>query len=209
VFGEANLLGADYRIALVSTTGADVASSIGMRIAVDGGAAGQPDPDTFLMPGGDVCPRTPVMREPVDAARELAGRSGRVASVCSGAFVLGAAGLLDGRRVTTHWKIADRLAARHPKTRVEPDALYVRDGTVYTPAGVTAGIDLALALVEEDHGPDVSREVARSRVVYLQRAGGRSQLRSPGGGVQPTARRAIVPISRAVQNAPSGPWAMP
>jgi transcriptional regulator GlxA family with amidase domain len=185
VFGEANLLGADYRIALVSTTGADVASSIGMRIAVDGSAATQPDPDTFLMPGGDVYPRVPVTRDLVDATRELAARSGRVASVCSGAFVLGATGLLDGRRATTHWKIAAELAARHPKTRVEPDAIYVRDGTVYTSAGVTAGIDLALALVEEDHGPEVSREVARSLVVYLQRAGGQSQFSASLQGPPP------------------------
>ncbi|MFI6340851.1 GlxA family transcriptional regulator [Streptomyces sp. NPDC050535] len=185
VFGEANLLGADYRIALVSTTGADVASSIGMRIAVDGRAVTQPDPHTFLVPGGDIYPRTPVTRDLAEAAKDLAARSGRVASVCSGAFVLGASGLLDGRRATTHWKIAGELAARHPKTRVEPDAIYVRDGTVYTSAGVTAGIDLALALVEEDHGPDVSREVARSLVVYLQRAGGQSQFSAPLQGPPP------------------------
>ncbi|SEC25672.1 Transcriptional regulator GlxA family, contains an amidase domain and an AraC-type DNA-binding HTH domain [Streptomyces misionensis] len=185
VFGEANLLGADYRITLVSTTGADVASSIGMRIAVDGSAATQPDPDTFLMPGGDVYPRTPVTRDLVEAARDLAARSGRVASVCSGAFVLGATGLLDGKRATTHWKIADRLAALHPRTRVEPDAIYVRDGTVYTSAGVTAGIDLALALVEEDHGPDLAREVARSLVVYLQRPGGQSWFSAPLQGPPP------------------------
>ncbi|MFE6489430.1 GlxA family transcriptional regulator [Streptomyces sp. NPDC057757] len=185
VFGEANLLGADYRIVLVSTTGATVASSIGMRIAVDGSAATEPDPDTFLVPGGDIYPRTPVTRELVEAARDLATRSGRVASVCSGAFVLGATGLLDGKRATTHWKVAGELAARHPKTRVEPDAIYVRDGTVYTSAGVTAGIDLALALVEEDHGSDVSREVARSLVVYLQRAGGQSQFSAPLQGPPP------------------------
>ncbi|MET8563817.1 GlxA family transcriptional regulator [Streptomyces flaveolus] len=185
VFGEANLLGADYGIALVSTTGADVVSSMGMRIAVDGSAATEPDPDTFLVPGGDVYPRTPVARDLVEATRDLAARSGRVASVCSGAFVLGATGLLDGKRATTHWKIANQLAARYPKTRVEPDAIYVRDGTTYTSAGVTAGIDLALALVEEDQGPDVSREVARSLVVYLQRAGGQSQFSAPLQGPPP------------------------
>jgi transcriptional regulator GlxA family with amidase domain len=105
--------------------------------------------------------------------------------VCSGAFVLGAAGLLDGKQVTTHWKIASELAARHPKARVEPDAIYVRDGTTYTSAGVTAGIDLALALIEEDHGVDVSREVARFLVVYLQRAGGQSQFSAPLQGPPP------------------------
>lgn len=199
VFGEANLLGADYRITLVSTTGADVTSSIGMRIAVDGSAAEEPDPDTFLMPGGDVHPRTPVTRDLAEAAGDLAGRAGRIASVCSGAFVLGATGLLDGKRATTHWKIAGELAARHPKAHVEPDAIYVRDGSTYTSAGVTAGIDLALALVEEDHGPDLSREVARSLVVYLQRAGGQSQFSAPLEGPPPRspALRRIVDLVTA------------
>ncbi|MEU0031346.1 GlxA family transcriptional regulator [Streptomyces sp. NPDC006335] len=185
VFGEANLLGADYRIVLLSTTGADVTSSIGMRIAVDGSATAQTDSDTLLVPGGAIYPRTPVTRDLARATGNLAARAGRVASVCSGAFVLGATGLLDGRRATTHWKIAGELATRHPKARVEPDAIYVRDGTMYTSAGVTAGIDLALALVEEDHGPDVSREVARSLVVYPQRAGGQSQFSAPLRGSPP------------------------
>ncbi|MFF4897852.1 GlxA family transcriptional regulator [Streptomyces sp. NPDC001068] len=179
VFGEANRLGTDYRIALLSTTGADVVSSNGIRTAVDGGPAREPDPDTLVVPGGAVYPRTPVARDLIEAASGLAGRSGRVASVCSGAFVLAAAGLLDGKRATTHWKIARELADRHPAVRVEPDALHVRDGTTYTSAGVTAGIDLALALVEEDHGPDLSRDVARALVVHLQRAGGQSQFSVP------------------------------
>lgn len=199
VFGEANRLGADYRIALLSATGADVASSVGVRVTVDGSPASEPDPDTFVIPGGTVYPRTPVTRDLIEAATELAGRSGRVASVCSGAFVLGAAGLLDGKRATTHWKIARELAGRYPKIRVEPDAIYVRDGTTYTSAGVTAGIDLALALVEEDHGPDVSREVARALVVYLQRAGGQSQFSAPLQGPPPRspALRTIVDLVTA------------
>ncbi|GHE93281.1 GlxA family transcriptional regulator [Streptomyces fumanus] len=199
VFGEANLLGADYRIALVSASGADVTSSIGMRIAVEGSAAREPDPGTFLMPGGDIYPRTPVAPDLAEATRDLAARAGRVASVCSGAFVLGATGLLNGKRATTHWKITGELAARHPQVRVEPDAIYVRDGTTYTSAGVTAGIDLALALVEEDHGPDLSREVARSLVVYLQRAGGQSQFSAPLQGPPPRspALRGIVDLVTA------------
>ncbi|AWT41108.1 MULTISPECIES: GlxA family transcriptional regulator [Streptomyces] len=184
-FAEANKLGADYRIALVSATGEDVTSSIGIRITVEGGVAAEPHPDTLLVPGADLYPRTPVTPDLVDATRDLAARSDRVASVCSGAFVLAAAGLLDGKRATTHWKITGELAARCPKARVEPDAIYVRDGTTYTSAGVTAGIDLALALIEEDHGPDVSREVARSLVVYLQRAGGQSQFSAPLQGPPP------------------------
>ncbi|MFI6493727.1 GlxA family transcriptional regulator [Streptomyces sp. NPDC050564] len=179
VFAEANRLGADYRIAVLSTTGADVRSSVGIRIAVDGSPATEPAPDTFVVPGGDVYPRTPIRRELVEAARDLAVRSRRVASVCSGVFVLSATGLLDGKRVTTHWKVAGELAARCPKTHVEPDAIYVRDGTTFTSAGVAAGIDLALALVEEDHGSELSRDVARALVVYLQRPGGQSQFSAP------------------------------
>ncbi|WP_432173504.1 GlxA family transcriptional regulator [Streptomyces sp. Tue6028] len=199
VFGEANRLGADYRIVLLSATGTDVASSIGVRVAVDGSPASEPDPDTFVMPGGVVYPRTPVTRDLIEASRELAVRSGRVASVCSGAFVLAATGLLDGKRATTHWKITGELAARHPKIRVEPDAIYVRDGTTYSSAGVTAGIDLALALVEEDHGPDMSRDVARALVVYLQRAGGQSQFSAPLQGPPPRspALRTVVDLVKA------------
>ncbi|WP_371673862.1 GlxA family transcriptional regulator [Streptomyces sp. NBC_00289] len=184
-FAEANRLGADYQITLLSSTGADVTSSTGIRLAVDGPPATQPDPDTFLMPGGDIYPRTAVTPDVLEAVRDLAPRSRRVASICSGAFVLGAIGLLDGKRATTHWKITHELAARHPTTRVEPDAIYVRDGSLYTSAGVTAGIDLALALIEDDHGPDLSRDVARALVVYLQRAGGQSQFSAPLQGPPP------------------------
>ncbi|GHB72010.1 AraC family transcriptional regulator [Streptomyces viridiviolaceus] len=184
VFGEANRLGADYKIVLVSPTGADVTSSIGIRIAVDA-ATTEPALDTFLVAGADLYPRTPVPRDLVEATRTLAGRAGRVASICTGAFILGAAGLLDGKRATTHWKVAHELAARCRDSRVEPDAIYVRDGTTYTSAGVTAGIDLALALVEEDHGPDLTRDVARALVVYLQRSGGQSQFSASLQGPPP------------------------
>lgn len=185
VFAEANLLGADYRVALLSPTGADVTTSTGIRIAVDGGPGHQPEPRTFLIAGGDIYPRTAVPRELIDAVQAVAVGAQRVASVCTGAFILAAAGLLDGKRATTHWKVAQTLASRYPNTRVEADAIYVRDGTTYTSAGVSAGIDLALALVEEDHGPDLTREVARALVVYLQRAGGQSQFSAPLQGSPP------------------------
>lgn len=185
VFAEANRLGADYEIVLVSPTGADVTSSIGVRVAVDAAAAAEPAPGTFLVAGADVYPRMPVPRDLVEAVRTLAPRAGRVASICTGAFILGAAGLLDGKRATTHWKVAQELAARCPTSHIEPDAIYVRDGTTYTSAGVTAGIDLALALVEEEHGPDLTRDVARSMVVYLQRSGGQSQFSAPLQGPPP------------------------
>jgi transcriptional regulator GlxA family with amidase domain len=185
VFTEANRSGAAYQIVLVSATGADVTSSGGIRIAVDDTAASVSDPDTFLVAGGVVHPRAAVTREQVEAAKMLALRAGRVASICSGAFILCDAGLLDGKHATTHWKITDELAARCPTSHIEPDAIYVRDGTTYTSAGVSAGIDLALALVEEDHGPDLARDVARSLVVYMQRAGGQSQFSAPLQGPPP------------------------
>ncbi len=108
--------------------------------------------------------------------RSIAPRLRRLASVCSGAFVLAEAGLLDGRRATTHWSAVQLLQRRYPHIAVEPDAIFVRDGSVYTSAGVTAGIDLALALVEEDLGHAVALAVARRLVVFLKRPGGQSQF---------------------------------
>ena len=119
----------------------------------------------------------------LEALRATVARGTRVLSVCTGAFVLAAAGLLDGRRATTHWQHAATLARAYPAVDVEPDAIFVEDGAVFSSAGVSAGIDLALALVERDHGPALARDVARSLVVFLQRPGGQSQfspsLRAP------------------------------
>ncbi|MEU8275144.1 GlxA family transcriptional regulator [Microbispora bryophytorum] len=185
VFREANRFGADYRIVLLSPTGADVTSNLGVRIAVDGAVSSEPAFGTLVVAGSDLYPRTRVPADLADAARTPAAMAGRVASICTGAFVLAAAGLLDGKRATTHWKVAHELAARCPTCHVEPDAIYVRDGAVYTSAGVTAGIDLALALVEEDHGPGLARDVARALVVYMQRAGGQSQFSAPLQGPPP------------------------
>jgi transcriptional regulator GlxA family with amidase domain len=114
----------------------------------------------------------------VDWVRAAASRSRRIASVCSGAFLLAAAGLLDGRRATTHWASCDELQRRYPEVDVDPKPIFVRDGDVWTSAGVTAGIDLALALVEDDLGAEVPREVARWLVVFLQRPGGQAQFSS-------------------------------
>jgi transcriptional regulator GlxA family with amidase domain len=179
VFSEANRLGTDYLVQLVSPTGADVVTSIGIKLVVDLSPGDVTAADTLLVAGGDIYPRTPVPRDLADAATELATRCRRVASICTGAFILAAAGQLNGKRATTHWKVADELASRHPDISVEPDAIYTRDGSTYTSAGVSAGIDLALALVEEDHGAELTRDVARALVVYLQRAGGQSQFSVP------------------------------
>lgn len=185
VFSEANRLGASYRIVLLSPTGADVTTSTGIRMAVDGDSKLELGSHSFLIAGGDIYPRTAVPRDLVDAVGKICVNAVRVASICTGAFILAAAGLLEGKRATTHWKVAHALASRYPNTRVEPDSIYVRDGSIYTSAGVSAGIDLALALVEEDYGADLSREVARALVVYLQRAGGQSQFSAPMQGSPP------------------------
>ena len=177
VFSEANLLGADYRLTLVSVGGREVSSSTGLRIPVDADAAAAGAGfDTLLVTGGDALPTSPVDPGLRDAVGALAARSGRVCSICTGAFLLAAAGLLDGRRATTHWRHTRLLGRAYPGIAVEPDAIFVRDGHTFTSAGVTAGIDLALALLEDDHGEDMARQVAQSLVVFLQRPGGQSQF---------------------------------
>jgi len=114
----------------------------------------------------------------VDWVAAACPRIERLASLCSGAFFLAAAGVLDGKRATTHWSVAERLQAFHPAIAVEADAIFIRDGKLWTSAGVTAGMDLALALVEEDFGRDLALEVATEMVVYLKRPGGQSQFSS-------------------------------
>ncbi|HYL52271.1 MAG TPA: GlxA family transcriptional regulator [Acidimicrobiia bacterium] len=123
----------------------------------------------------------------VQTVQRLAGRSRRVASVCTGTFVLAAAGVLDGKRATTHWGACEHLARRHPEITVERDPIFVRDGDVWTSAGVTAGMDLALALVADDRGRDVALRVARQLVMYVQRPGGQAQF-SAQLAAQPAAR---------------------
>ena len=130
----------------------------------------------MLVAGGDGLVGRPIDPLLVEALKTVPLRTRRLASICTGSFVLAQAGLLSGRRATTHWRHARLLARAYPDVSVEPDAIFVRDGSVYTSAGVSSGIDLALALVEEDHGTELVRDVARSLVVYLKRAGGQSQF---------------------------------
>lgn len=178
VFAEANRSGADYRLLYVSVSGEAVLTSVGTRFPVDGTTASVEDADTVVVSGGDAVPRQPIPAELVDAVRRLRGRVRRLVSICTGSFVLAAAGVLDGRRATTHWRHAELLARAHPCVEVRPDAIFVEDDGVYTSAGVSAGMDLALALVEQDHGPDLARGVARSLVMFMQRPGGQSQFSS-------------------------------
>jgi transcriptional regulator GlxA family with amidase domain len=207
VFAEANLFGADYRISMLTPDGTDVRASTGLRVPADGAAFEERRWDTVLVAGGEPFPSTPVSPSLAAAARHLAARSARIASICTGAFVLGAAGLLDGRHATTHWRHASELARRHPSARVEPDRIFVRDQSVYTSAGVSAGIDLALALLEHDHGRELTREVARSLVVYMQRAGGQSQFSSALDA--PTLRTpALQTVIDHVRSDPTGEYSL-
>lgn len=163
-----------YRVRTASVDGAPVRTSSGLTLTPDHALADAPAADTLLVPGGDGT-RDPDPRV-VDWLRERAPHTRRTVSVCTGAFLLARAGLLDGRRATTHWAFCDTLARRYPEVAVDPDPVYVRDGPVSTSAGVTAGIDLALALVEEDHGRDVALRIARALVVFLRRPGNQAQF---------------------------------
>ncbi len=178
VFAVADALsmGGRYRVVVASPDGRDVVASSGLRMGVDTRAADVDPVDTLVGPGGWTWPSTSRDTVLIAAVRAAAARSRRVAGVCVGAFMLAENGLLDGRRATTHWQFAGDLAARHPRVEVDADAIFVADGHVYTSAGVTAGIDLALALVEADHGAAVARRVARHLVVFMQRPGGQAQF---------------------------------
>jgi transcriptional regulator GlxA family with amidase domain len=170
-----------YRIQVAGTAGtAPVRSTSGLALLPDVALADvRGHVDTLIVAGGEGARAAAEDLAVVAAVRRAAGRSRRVASVCTGAFLLAAAGLLDGRRATTHWASCRSLAERHPRVEVDPDPIFVRDGDVWTSAGVTAGLDLALALVEEDLGRRVALEVARWLVVFLQRPGGQSQFSAP------------------------------
>lgn len=132
--------------------------------------------DTLIVPASDPTRLEPPSRSRLAVLRRLAQRSRRIVSVCGGAFLLAYAGLLDGKRATTHWLGSGELAARFPRIDVQPDAIFVKDGNVYTSAGVTAGIDLALALVEQDLGRALALDCARHLVVFMRRPGGQSQF---------------------------------
>lgn len=153
---------------------APVRTTSGLTLVPDATLAEAPTPHTLLVPGGQGTRRP----DPALIAwlRENGPRAERLVSVCTGALLLAEAGLLDGRRATTHWAVCDHFARTYPRVEVDPDPVYVRDGHIATSAGVTAGIDLALALVEEDHGRDIALTVARHLVVFLRRPGNQAQF---------------------------------
>ncbi|WP_459956766.1 GlxA family transcriptional regulator [Nocardia sp. IFM 10818] len=182
VLAAATLMGAapGYRVELVAARAGPVRSSSGITVTAEHALADWSEPVHMMLVAGGLSAWTASAdAELVAGIRRLADGAERVGSVCSGAFLLARAGLLDGRRATTHWAGGELLAGEFPAVRTEPDRIYVRDGSVWTSAGVTAGIDLALAIVAADHGPELAREVARWLVVYLHRAGGQSQFSAP------------------------------
>jgi transcriptional regulator GlxA family with amidase domain len=163
-----------YRISTASPDGAPVRTSSGLTLVPDHTLAGAPAPHTLLVPGGQGT-RNPAP-ELVDWLREHGPRAQRLVSVCTGAILLAETGLLDGRRATTHWAYCDTLARHHPAIEVDPDPIFIRDGHIATSAGVTSGIDLALALVEEDIGREAALAIARHLVVFLRRPGNQAQF---------------------------------
>lgn len=173
VFELANDAGAMpvYEIEIVSESGGLVSGSFGA--AVDSRTFGAPEFDTLFVCGSSVTLETPPGL--ADLVRQAAGRSRRVAAICTGAFIVAEAGLLDGRRATTHWAKARELQRRFPAVRVEEDRIFIEDRGVWTSAGMTACIDLALGIVEADLGAEIARRIAKRLVVYHLRAGGQSQ----------------------------------
>jgi transcriptional regulator GlxA family with amidase domain len=182
VFSTASsILGGDkgYDVRLVADCAGPVVTSSGITLIAQHALSSLRGPiDTLIVPGG--------LRGAIEGAaplvprvRRLAARTRRLASVCSGAFILSRAGLLDGRAAVTHWAGCEQLRRQHPRCRVEDDRIYVRDGHIWTSAGVSTGIDLALAMVEEDHGAQLALQIARWLVVYLRRPGGQSQFSAP------------------------------
>jgi transcriptional regulator GlxA family with amidase domain len=164
--------------------------------------------DTLLVAGGSAVENDEVDAEAIGWLKTIAGRIRRIGSVCTGAMLLARAGLLDGRRATTHWNWCEILIRRAPRARVDPDPIFVRDRNVYTSAGVTAGMDLALALVEEDHGSRLALQVARNLVLYLRRPGGQSQF-SAALSFQLTDRKPLLELESWVLDNLNKPLTVP
>ena len=162
-----------YRFSVCSLDRGPLSATGGVRVQAARGLAGLREADTIAIPGWrdpDEAPPAPLLRE----LRRAHDRGARLLALCSGAFVLAAAGLLDGKRATTHWRYADRFRARYPRVRLEPDVLYVDEGSVLTSAGSAAGIDLCLHVVRCDYGAEIANQVARRLVVPPHRDGGQS-----------------------------------
>jgi transcriptional regulator GlxA family with amidase domain len=195
-----------YSASVAAVTAGPVRTTRGPAIVADRALASVRGAiDTLIVVGGEGAEDAAQDAHLVDWVRRAAPRSRRVASVCSGAFVLAAAGLLDGRRATTHWAACARLARAHPLVTVEPDPIFVADGNVWTSAGVTAGMDLALALVEADLGREVALLTARQLVLFVQRSGGQAQF-SAQLGAQLAERDPLRELQISIAEHPDGDY---
>jgi transcriptional regulator GlxA family with amidase domain len=197
-----------YRVEILAERPGPVVASSGLALVAHRSYRRSGPLDTVLVAGGSGVGAQVENRRLLAWLVDARPRVRRLGSVCTGAFVLAAAGLLRGRRAVTHWGACDELERRHPDVRVERDALYVRDGNIVTSAGVTAGMDLALALVEEDHGREVALEVARNLVLFLYRPGGQSQF-SPQLGAQLAERAPIRETQSWIVAHPEGDLSVP
>jgi transcriptional regulator GlxA family with amidase domain len=202
--GAEQLLGASgsrrrgYAVRILSKDGAPLATSSGLTIAPHAAIGDAPAKlDTLILAGGRGQAAACADGELLDWIRTTSRGARRTASVCTGAFLLAAAGLLDGRRATTHWASAEKLKNRYPAVQVDPEPIFVRDGSMWTSAGVTAGMDLALALVEEDHDRDTALAIARHLVLFLRRPGNQSQFSATLVSQQP-GREPLREIQREV-----------
>ena len=166
----------NYRLSVMSLEGGEVDSSTCLKVMTQLAMANAID--TFVVVGDFALPNRTVSSETIDFIRAASAGARRTASVCMGAFLLAASGLLDGRRATTHWRFAAKLQAMYPAIRVDGDRIFLNEAEVWTSAGMTAGIDMVLALIEEDLGREISRAVARMLVVYYRRPGGQLQYSS-------------------------------
>lgn len=205
VFTAASLLtSGGYQVSIVSPAGQPVTTATGLAFM----AEPLPDPsdpvDTVMLPGGAGTDAARADAELVSWIKDVARTARRLVTVCTGAFLAAEAGLLDGCRATTHWAFAERLARDFPNIDVDPDPIFIRSSeTVWTAAGVTSGIDLALSLVEDDHGTEVAQTVARWLVLYLRRPGGQTQFAAPVW--MPRAKRApIREVQEAIEAEPGG-----
>lgn len=165
-----------YKIELVGLKAGSFVTSSGMRLVAERSYRDVTSADTLLIAGGTGCDDVMQNQDVLRWIRQLAPKVTRLGSVCTGAMILASTGLLDNKSATTHWDYVDKLIHANPSIKVQPDAIYVRDGNIYTSAGVTAGIDMALAMVEEDWGQRVALAVARILVMFLKRPGGQSQF---------------------------------
>jgi transcriptional regulator GlxA family with amidase domain len=193
-----------YEVKLLSVDGRPLQTSSGLIVTPHASLASAPAKiDTLLVAGGYGSREATADRALLEWISQTAASARRTASVCTGAFLLAAAGLLDGRRATTHWASAAELAARYPQVDVDPEPIFLRDGPVWTSAGVTAGMDLALALVEEDLDRDAALQIARHLVLFLRRPGNQGQFSATLSAQQPK-REPLREVQRHVIEHPAG-----